>query len=185
MKLIVGLGNPGKKYEKTRHNTGFLVIDDVLNKLNIKLDKEKFNAAYTVYNHNGEKIYFVKPMTYMNNSGEAVLPFMKYFNIDLKDLIVVHDDLDLPVGKIRLREKGSSGGQNGMKNIIDLCGSKDIKRIRVGIGKDINIDVVDYVLGKVTKEDKPAYEKSIKKAGDAIIYALDNNFNAVMSNYNV
>ena len=120
MKIIVGLGNPGRKYANTRHNTGFLVLDEVLKKLNISLDKEKFNAAYTVYNHNGEKIYFVKPLTFMNLSGEAVAPLMKYYGLSTEDLIVVHDDLDLPVGKIRLREKGSSGGQKGMGNIIEL-----------------------------------------------------------------
>ena len=120
MKLIVGLGNPGKKYENTRHNTGFAVIDRTLAKLNVELDKNKFNADYTMINRNGEKIYILKPLTYMNLSGEAVVPFMKYFNIDPEDLVVVHDDLDLPVGKIRLRQSGSCGGQNGMRNIIDL-----------------------------------------------------------------
>ena len=103
MKLIVGLGNPGKKYENTRHNTGFAVIDRTLAKLNVELDKNKFNADYTMINRNGEKIYILKPLTYMNLSGEAVAPFMKYFGIEPEDLVVVHDDLDLPVGKIRLR----------------------------------------------------------------------------------
>ena len=107
MKLIVGLGNPGKKYENTRHNTGFAVIDRTLAKLNVELDKNKFNADYTMINRNGEKIYILKPLTYMNLSGEAVVPFMKYFGIEPEDLVVVHDDLDLPVGKIRLRQSGS------------------------------------------------------------------------------
>ena len=151
MKLIVGLGNPGKKYENTRHNTGFAVIDRTLAKLNVELDKNKFNADYTMINRNGEKIYILKPLTYMNLSGEAVVPFMKYFNIDPEDLVVVHDDLDLPVGKIRLRQSGSCGGQNGMRNIIDLLGDSNIKRIRVGIGKDPLIPVVDYFLGKTKK----------------------------------
>ncbi len=184
MKLIVGLGNPGKKYENTRHNTGFKVIDKTLEKLNIKLDNNKFNADYTCINHNGEKVYFLKPLTFMNLSGEAVAPFMKYFNIDVKDLIVVHDDLDLPVGKIRLRQSGSCGGQNGMRNIIDLLHSQDIKRIRVGIGKDPLIPVVDYVLGKTKFEDLKAYEESIDKASDALIYAFDNDFSKTMSNFN-
>jgi len=184
MKIIVGLGNPGKKYEKTRHNTGFLVIDKVLKKLNIELDKEKFNASYTIYKHNGEKIYFVKPLTYMNNSGEALVPLMKYYGLDISDLIVIHDDLDLPVGKIRLRTKGSCGGQNGMRNIIDLLGSEEINRIRVGIGKDPQIDTIDYVLGKVAKEDKKIYEDSLIRASEAIIYSLDNNFENVMSKFN-
>ncbi len=185
MKLIVGLGNPGKKYENTRHNTGFAVIDRTLAKLNVELDKNKFNADYTMINRNGEKIYILKPLTYMNLSGEAVVPFMKYFNIDPEDLVVVHDDLDLPVGKIRLRQSGSCGGQNGMRNIIDLLGDSNIKRIRVGIGKDPLIPVVDYVLGKTKKEDLEVYNQALDKASDALIYWLDHDdFSKVMSNFN-
>ncbi len=185
MKLIVGLGNPGKKYENTRHNTGFAVIDRTLAKLNVELDKNKFNADYTMINRNGEKIYILKPLTYMNLSGEAVAPFMKYFNIDPEDLVVVHDDLDLPVGKIRLRQSGSCGGQNGMRNIIDLLGDSNIKRIRVGIGKDPLIPVVDYVLGKTKKEDLEVYNQALDKASDALIYWLDHDdFSKVMSNFN-
>jgi len=185
MKLIVGLGNPGKKYENTRHNTGFAVIDRTLAKLNVELDKNKFNADYTMINRNGEKIYILKPLTYMNLSGEAVVPFMKYFGIEPEDLVVVHDDLDLPVGKIRLRQSGSCGGQNGMRNIIDLLGDSNIKRIRVGIGKDPLIPVVDYVLGKTKKEDLEVYNQALDKASDALIYWLDHDdFNKVMSNFN-
>ena len=185
MKLIVGLGNPCKKYENTRHNTGFAVIDRTLAKLNVELDKNKFNADYTMINRNGEKIYILKPLTYMNLSGEAVVPFMKYFNIEPEDLVVVHDDLDLPVGKIRLRQSGSCGGQNGMRNIIDLLGDSNIKRIRVGIGKDPLIPVVDYVLGKTKKEDLEVYNQALDKASDALIYWLDHDdFSKVMSNFN-
>lgn len=185
MKLIVGLGNPGKKYENTRHNTGFAVIDRTLAKLNVELDKNKFNADYTMINRNGEKIYILKPLTYMNLSGEAVAPFMKYFGIEPEDLVVVHDDLDLPVGKIRLRQSGSCGGQNGMRNIIDLLGDSNIKRIRVGIGKDPLIPVVDYVLGKTKKEDLEVYTQALDKASDALIYWLDHDdFSKVMSNFN-
>ncbi len=185
MKLIVGLGNPGKKYENTRHNTGFAVIDRTLAKLNVELDKNKFNADYTMINRNGEKIYILKPLTYMNLSGEAVVPFMKYFGIEPEDLVVVHDDLDLPVGKIRLRQSGSCGGQNGMRNIIDLLGDSNIKRVRVGIGKDPLIPVVDYVLGKTKKEDLEVYNQALDKASDALIYWLDyDDFSKVMSNFN-
>ena len=186
MKIIVGLGNPGKEYEKTRHNSGFFTIDKLLDKLNIKLDRENRNALYTIYHHNGEKVFIIKPLTYMNLSGEAVREIIDYYCLDPKDLIVVHDDLDLPVGKIRLREKGSSGGQKGMGNIIKLLGSEEIKRIRIGIAKDKNIDVKDYVLGKVSKEEWPTYEDSINRAADALVYALDeDNFEIVMSKYNV
>ena len=185
MKIIAGLGNPGKKYEKTRHNTGFLVLDEVLKKLEISLDKEKFNAAYTVYKHDGEKICFVKPLTYMNNSGEAIAALIKYYKMDPEDLIVVHDDLDLPVGKIRVREKGSSGGQKGMASIMEHLGTQNIKRIRVGIGNDKEIPTVDYVLGKIPLSQKKLYKESLLKARDAIIYSLDNDFSKVMSIYNL
>lgn len=184
MKIIVGLGNPGRKYEKTRHNVGFLVMDELLKQLNVSLDKDKFNALYTIYNHQGEKIYLVKPQTYMNNSGEAVLPLMKFYKLNIDDLIVVHDDLDLPVGKIRLRKNGSCGGQNGMRSIIDLLGSKEIKRIRIGIGKDLQIDTIDYVLGKIPLEERKIYKKTISKAAKAIIYAFDNDFDKTMSKFN-
>ena len=181
MKIIVGLGNPGKEYAKTRHNTGFLVMDEILKKLNIELDKEKYEALYTIYKYQNEKIYFVKPMTYMNNSGKAVKALMNYYKLNVDDLLVIYDDLDLPVGKIRLRESGSCGGQNGMRSIIDLLGNQNIKRIRVGIGKDPLIPTVDYVLGKVSPSDKKEYKKALDKASEAVIYYLDNDFNKTMS----
>jgi len=184
MKLIVALGNPGRKYEKTRHNTGFLVMDEILKKLDVSLDKEGFNALYTIYKHKGEKILFAKPLTYMNNSGEAVSAIMNYYKIGVEDLLIIHDDLDLPVGKIRLRERGSCGGQNGMRSIIDHLGTQNIRRIRVGIGNDKLIDTVDYVLGKIPLSERKTYKESLKKAADAVIYYLDNDFQKVMSIYN-
>lgn len=185
MKLIVGLGNPGKEYDKSRHNAGFFTIDKVLEKLNLELDTKKFKALYTIYRHNNEKIIIAKPQTYMNLSGEAVQEIISYYDVDINDIIVVHDDLDLPVGKIRIRESGSSAGQKGMGNIIDLLGTKDIKRIRIGISNDKNIDIKDYVLGKVSKEEWPLYEESVKKAADALIATLDEeNFSKIMSIYN-
>ena len=116
-RLIVGLGNPGKEYEHTRHNAGFEVIDLLLKELNLKLDEHKFNADYTIYRYNGEKIILMKPLTYMNLSGNAVRELVNFYDIDIEDIIVIHDDLDLPVGKIRIRKSGSGGGQKGMGNI--------------------------------------------------------------------
>lgn len=185
MRIIVGLGNPEKKYEKTRHNSGFYVIDKLLKKLNIELDEEMCNAFYTVYRHKREKILIVKPQTYMNLSGEAVLGLMNYFKIDTDNLIVIYDDMDLPIGKIRLREKGSSAGQKGMGNIIDLLNTQNIKRIRVGISKDNKIETKDYVLGKISKEEFPLYDEAAEKAADALIYYLDEkDFSKVMNKYN-
>lgn len=185
MRIIVGLGNPGKKYSKTRHNAGFFVVDKLLKKLNLELDHELLDAKYTVYRHNGEKILIAEPQTYMNLSGESVSALLAYYKLSVDDLVVVHDDLDLPVGKIRLRMSGSSGGQKGMGNIIDLLHTKDIKRIRIGISKDENIEVKDYVLGKISKEDYPLYDEATSKAADALLYYIEeNDFSKVMNKFN-
>lgn len=184
MKLIVGLGNPGKEYKKTRHNAGFLTIDALCKKLDIELDKKKCKAIYGIYNFNGEKIIIAKPQTYMNLSGESVISLMKFYGIDIKDVIVVHDDLDLPIGKLRLRYQGSCGGQNGMRNIIDLVGTSDINRIRIGISKNTEIDTKDYVLGKFKGEELKLFIDATKKAADALIYSFEHDFNEVMSKFN-
>lgn len=185
MKIVVGLGNPGKQYEKTRHNVGFMVIDKVLEKLNLTLDQEDFNGHFVTYRYKGEKILFVKPQTYMNLSGECVSKMMSFYKIGVEDLLVIHDDLDLPLGKLRLRTSGSSGGQKGMGNIINLLGSSNIKRIRVGISNNKQMDTADYVLGKFSKEDMTILEESLNKAADAIIYHFDEpDFNKVMSKFN-
>ncbi len=125
MKLVVGLGNPGKKYERTRHNIGFDIIEHCSEALNIKLDKQKFKGIYGEQTINDEKIILLKPLTYMNLSGESVRPLMDYFKINLEDLVVIYDDLDLPTGKIRLRQKGSAGGHNGIKSLIAIWERKN------------------------------------------------------------
>ena len=153
MRLIVGLGNPGKKYEQTRHNVGFLVVDELLKELNLSLDQEGFKSFYTTYFYKGEKIIICKPQTYMNLSGEAVSELVSYYKISHEDIVVIYDDLDLPMGKLRLRTSGSSGGHNGIKNIINLLGDQNIKRIRIGISRDDKYDVKDYVLSKISGED--------------------------------
>ena len=184
MKLIVGLGNPGIEYEKTRHNTGFLLIDSFCEKLGIILDKNKCKANYGIYRHNGEKIIVAKPQTYMNLSGMAVSSLMKFYDIPIEDLIVVHDDLDLPTGKLRLRRKGSSGGQKGMGSITSQLGSQDINRIRVGISNDRSRDTKDYVLSAFSKDELPLLRQALDKGSDALIYALDHDFDEVMSKFN-
>ena len=184
MKLIVGLGNPGSQYEKTRHNAGFLVIDRLVEKLDVQIDKSKCKAIYGIYRYKNDKIIIAKPQTYMNLSGEAVRSLMKFYDIDIEDLIVVHDDLDLPLGKIRLRKQGSSGGQKGMANIINLLSSSEINRIRMGISHDRNYDTKDYVLGKFSKEEYEIFSEAIDKASDALIYSFDHDFDVVMSKFN-
>ncbi|MBR4462043.1 MAG: aminoacyl-tRNA hydrolase [Erysipelotrichaceae bacterium] len=184
MKLIVGLGNPGKQYEKTRHNVGFFVIDELCQKLGVELDKKKCKAIYGTFMYKGEKIILAKPQTYMNLSGESVQSLMHFYQLSEEDLIVIHDDLDLPVGKLRLRMKGSSGGQKGMGNIITHLHSSDISRIRIGIGNDKQIDTKDYVLSRFHREEIPAIREAVKKAAEAVIYSFDHRFDEVMSIYN-
>lgn len=167
MKLIVGLGNPGLNYQNTRHNMGFSVIDILAKRWGVELNKTGFKGKYVKAYVFDEEVYLLKPQTYMNLSGECVFEFMNYFRIDDYELLVIYDDLDLPPGKIRLREKGSSGGQKGIQNIINLLNTDEIQRIRVGIGK-ANIPVVDYVLAKPSEEEKPLLEEAKIKAADAV-----------------
>lgn len=158
MKLIVGLGNPGIKYKGTRHNVGFMFVDSIASylKCSFKLVSKLKSQIAIIKTEDGD-VCLCKPMTYMNLSGEAVKSVMQYYNISIDDILIVHDDLDLPVGRIRMREKGSHGGHNGMRNIIDLLGTNNIKRIRIGIDKKEN--VIDYVLGKFNKEEQEKIDK--------------------------
>ena len=184
MKLIVGLGNPGAKYEGTRHNTGFMAIDAFAKSVNQSIDQEKFRALYTKFKYHNEDIILLKPQTYMNNSGEAVIACMNFFKIDVADLLVIYDDLDMPTGKLRLREKGGAGGHNGMKSIIHYVGSQDFKRIRIGIDRIPRWDTINYVLGHFQSDELPFIEEGIKKASDAIHCYLENDFAKAMNNYN-
>lgn len=184
MRLIVGLGNPGKEYEKTRHNAGFCVMDAIAEECNASLTTKKFKALIDTIMVQGEKVILMKPQTYMNLSGEAVIQAMNFYNLEPKDIIVIYDDMALPVGKIRLREKGSAGGQNGMKNIIQHLHTQEFPRIRVGIDKDENIPIVDYVLGKIRKEDQAAFQQAVKDAKDAALYAVKHSFVDTMSAFN-
>lgn len=184
MKLIVGLGNPGKEYENTRHNSGFCVMDAIADELHESITTKKFKALIATTRIAGEQVLLMKPQTYMNLSGEAVIEAVKFYHIDPKDILVIYDDLDLPVGKIRLREKGSAGGQNGMKNIINHLHTQEFNRIRVGIGKDARVPVVDWVLGKIRKEEKEDYMQAVQEAKDAAIYSVSHSFIDTMSKYN-
>lgn len=184
MKLIVGLGNYGKEYENTRHNSGFCVIDAIAKEYNVDLDKKKFKALITTIRIQGEQVMLMKPQTYMNLSGEAIYEAMRFHQIEVKDILVIYDDLDMPVGKIRLREKGSAGGQNGMKNIIAHLHTQEFNRIRIGIGKDDRIPVVDWVLGKIRSEEREAYDEAIQFAKDAAIYSIGHSFMDTMSRFN-
>lgn len=183
MKLIVGLGNPGKKYEHTRHNMGFDVVDLFSELAQIDIDKEAFKGLVGRGKVFDEDVYLLKPQTFMNLSGESVREIVSYFKIPKEDIIVIYDDLDLEPGKIRLRLSGSSGGHRGIQNIIEQLGTENIKRIRIGIGKS-TYDTIDYVLGKPLKEEQVLIDEAIKKAVDALKEILKNNFDSAMNKYN-
>ena len=183
MKLIVGLGNPGKEYENTRHNVGFYYIDLFANKLNITF-KEKFNAMYAKTKINDEDIILLKPQTFMNLSGESVIKFVNYFKIKVEDIIVIHDDLDMDLGRIKLKENGSSGGHNGIKNIIFNLNSENFKRLKIGISKNNNFDTKDYVLGKFTKEEQEIVKNNEEKILNILNDYFILPFNDLMSKYN-
>lgn len=183
--LIVGLGNPGDEYKNTRHNAGFCSIDLICKDLKIELDKKKYKALYTIYKENDNKYIFVEPQTYMNSSGEAVEKLCSFYKVDTNNVIIIYDDMDLPVGKVRLRNSGSSGGHNGVKSIIGLLHTEDIKRIRLGISKDPKIEVIDYVLGKFKGDELKLFKDSHKIAKDAIKYFIEcDDFDRVMSKFN-
>lgn len=184
MKLIVGLGNPGKKYADSRHNTGFKVIDLLAKELSIDVNKEDFQGLYGRGKFLEEDIFLLKPMTFMNLSGQSVQMLATFFKIAPEDMMIVFDDMAIPPGKIRLRLLGSSGGQKGMQNIIEMLGTSAIRRIRVGIGEPENKDAIDYVLGKPTPEEKPLVESAIEQAEKAILDALRNGFHHAMSTFN-
>ena len=167
MKVVIGLGNPGKQYEKTRHNVGFLILDEVAKRLNIQVNTRKFKALIGEGFVNMEKVIFVKPQTYMNLSGEAVLEILNYYNLDESDLFVITDDLDLELGKLRLRDKCLASGQKGVQNIIDRLGTQNFLRLKVGIGNNKMIETKDYVLGKLDK-DTP-----VQKAADCVVDYLE------------
>lgn len=184
MKLVIGLGNPGSKYAHTRHNMGFELVDMLAEDLRAPAYKKKFNALYTKVNFRGEVVYIMKPLTYMNLSGEAVKLFVDYYNIDIDDIIVVLDDMALEPGRFRLRKKGSSGGQKGLGNIIDLLHTKNIKRIRIGTGEPKDKNVVDYVLTVPKGDEADKIEKALDEALLALKYAILTNFDKAMTNFN-
>ena len=183
MVLIVGLGNPGTKYEKTRHNMGFRVLDLLSEETGIEVSKEVFNGLLGRGKIFDNDVLLFKPTSYMNLSGTAVQQVVHYFKVDIDDIIVVFDDMALAPGTIRMRIQGSSGGQKGIQNIIEQLGTDKIKRIRVGIGEPID-NAIDYVLGKPTKEEEPLINDAVIRAVEAIKEALKASFEKAMTKYN-
>ena len=186
MFLIVGLGNPGIQYENTRHNIGFNVIDNISKEYNIDINREKFKGMYGEGFIGNTKVILLKPTTYMNLSGESVADICNYYNIDLENLIVIYDDIDLDVGKIRIRKKGSGGTHNGMRSIIKCLGSNEFPRVRVGISKPKNgQDLADFVLSRFSKEDEKSLQESFENSVAAVDCAIRNDLDLAMNRYNM
>lgn len=185
MKLIVGLGNPGKKYENTRHNAGFMVMDRIAQMCDTPISREKFEGRYVKTRLRGEDVILLKPETYMNLSGFSVRAAMDFFKIAREDILVIYDDMDTPVGSIRLKTKGSAGGHNGMKSVISSVLGEDFNRIRVGIGRDPKIKIVDYVLSRFRADEVEELNKAIDQAAKAALFSLNHTFEQTMNRYNV
>ncbi|MBL4954206.1 aminoacyl-tRNA hydrolase [Neobacillus sp. OS1-32] len=185
MRLIVGLGNPGRQYEHTRHNVGFDTIDELSKRLNIPLSQSKWKGLYGIGQASGQKVLLLKPLTFMNLSGEAVRAVIDYYQIEIEDLLIIYDDLDLPVGKIRLRQKGSPGGHNGIKSIVAHLGTQEFNRIRIGIDRpEPGVSIIDYVLGRFRPDESAAIQAALKKSAEACEAWLTLPFLQVMNQYN-
>lgn len=185
MRLIVGLGNPGTLYKNTRHNIGFMFVDELAYKVKEKFSyNRKLKSEVLSFNFHDEKIIIIKPQTYMNLSGEAVQAACQYYKVASDDVLVIYDDLDLPTGKVRIRKNGSSGGHKGMTSIIEHLKTEEIKRIRIGIGKDKNIETCDYVLGKISKEEEEIIDSVLLKAFSMFESYLTLSFDDFMGRFN-
>ena len=185
MKLIVGLGNPTPQYEKTRHNVGFEVIDHLVEEYGIALDTAKHKGFYGKGRIEGQQVILLKPMTYMNLSGESVVQVANYFKILPEDIIVIYDDINLDVGRLRIREKGSAGGHNGIKNIIAQLGTEEFPRIRVGVGmKPPRMDLAAYVLSRFGKDEQVLMEMGYEKACKATALMVQDEIAQAMNQYN-
>ena len=185
MYLIVGLGNPEPEYSFTRHNMGFDVINKLSEKLNIKVNKNKFNSLYGTGTINGEKIVLVKPQTYMNLSGEAVRDFKNFYKVSQENIIIIHDDLDIEPGIIKIRKKGGPGTHNGMKSVVHEIQTEEFPRIRVGIGNpEYKNDLLNYILTKIPEEDYSVLENAINNAANAIEEIINNGIESAMNKFN-
>ncbi len=187
MKLIVGLGNPDVQYKNTFHNLGFMCVDEVAKKLSIQFNKQKCRAEIAETKIGNEKVIIAKPLTYMNLSGESVRELMSFYKIEQKDLMVIYDDFDIEVGTLRIRENGSAGTHNGMRNIISLLGNGNFCRVRVGFKPqgEFNIPLINYVLSGIKEQDKPIFNKVIGVASDcAVDFANGKGIQQIMQRYN-
>lgn len=184
--VIVGLGNPESKYDRTRHNAGFMAIDKLCEKYDARLSKMKFKAIYNTVDIDGMRVLLVKPQTYMNNSGESVSEILRFYKIGVDKLIVLCDDISLDVGKLRIRRKGSDGGQRGLRSIIELVGSQDFVRIKIGIGNKPNpeYNLADWVLSRFGDDEAEPLDNALKNAAGAAVMIAKGGIDRAMNKYN-
>ena len=185
MYLIIGLGNPEEEYSKTRHNMGFNTINKIAEQYNIKINKKKFQGLYEITTIEDKKVVLVKPQTYMNLSGNCVKEIADFYKVFPEEILVIYDDMDIEPGKIKIRKKGSSGGHNGMKSIIQMLGTEEFSRIRIGIGRPKhNGDEINYVIGSIPDEEIPKLNNGIEIAKEAVIEILENGIDSAMNKFN-
>ena len=184
--LLVGLGNPGVEYEKTRHNAGFMCVDKLSGVYKFNVKNAKFKALVTDADISGHKCLVMKPQTFMNHSGEAVKAAADFYKIPVEKVVVIYDDITLDIGKIRIRRSGSAGGHNGMKSLIEYLGSDKFPRLRIGVGQKPHpeYDLAAWVTGNIPKDDMSAFETALKKTCDALPYVLDGKFDEAMCKFN-
>ena len=184
--LIVGLGNPGKEYERTRHNCGFRAVDVLADKLGCKIDKGKFQGLYGQTIYQGNKLFLLKPLTYMNLSGRSVLQLSSYFNIPPQRIIVLFDDISLPPGRLRIRPDGSAGGHNGIKSIISEVGSQDFPRVKIGVGGKAHPeqDLADHVLSAFSPAEEKALQSALERAAEAALCIIGRGVPEAANRYN-
>ena len=184
--LIVGLGNPGREYEKTRHNAGFRALDILADQMGVKVDKLKYQGLYTQANYNGGKVFLLKPQTYMNLSGRSVLQLSAYFNIPPQRIIVMFDDISLEPGRLRVRDNGSAGGHNGIKSIIQEVGSQEFPRVKIGVGAKPhpNFELADWVLSTFSPQEEKALAVSLENAAKAALTIIDHGVPEAANRFN-
>ena len=186
IRLVIGLGNPGKQYEKTRHNAGFMVMDAIADTFSISIAKKKFNAEFGRGSIEGVEAVLAKPQAFMNRSGPPVQKLAAYFKISIQDILVIHDDIDLNLGRIKIKEKGGGGGHNGIKSLINALNGGSFSRLRIGIGRPCeHTEVIDHVLGRFTHSESEVMERTISRAKEAVVTILCNGIKEGMNRFNV
>ena len=185
MKIVMGLGNPGRRYGRCRHNLGFMVVDRLAQGWDVSVTNKKYHALVGGRDLDGERVLLVKPQSYMNRSGDSAKSLFRFLPVSAEDLVVIYDDLDLTFGRIRIREKGGAGGHRGVRSILDALGSDNFNRVRVGIGRPPGgVDPTDFVLSPFLAEEWPVADQMISRAADAIRSLLEEGVRQAMEKYN-